>query len=147
MATIVAPEVLAAAADDRAVLAALTNMLARGEAVRLVSGAVSVELPASLVQLFAQCVEALALDRPALLLPPQTTLSLAEAADLLNVPRVNAHRLLSEAELPVIEGEGEPRIRADHLLAYRARRAGERRWALAELVAAGQELDPDPPTG
>jgi hypothetical protein len=47
--------------------------------------------------------------------------------------------------LPVSAEGGEARIRADHLLAYRARRADQRRRALAEVVAEQDDDHGDRP--
>ncbi|MGH2353614.1 MAG: hypothetical protein ACRDI2_02370 [Chloroflexota bacterium] len=144
VATVLDPDIMAADADDRETLATLDSLLERGEPVRLVSGDTSVELPASLVRLVAQCVRSLEQNQPVTLLPLHRMLLPEEAADLLNVPRVNLNRLLTQEGLPVTYVEGEPRIRADRLLAYREQRAQQRRQALNELIAVGQEIDPEP---
>ncbi len=128
----------------------LARFLERGGHVRLVSDDASIELPSAILKLLAQCVRSLEQNQAVTLLPPGRLLSLEEAADVLGVPRANAHRLLTQEELPVTRVDGEPRILADHLLTYYSRQATRRQQALAELVDIGQEIDPEPapePTG
>jgi hypothetical protein len=143
-ATVVDPHVVAAAAQDRQVLGAIEALLnARGETVRLVSGGASVEVPPALIRLLAECVRSLGHDHAVVLLPQHGLLSLEEAADILNVPRVNASQVLAEAGVEVIDADGEGPVRAEQVLAYANRLAATRLAALSELVAIGQEIQPE----
>jgi excisionase family DNA binding protein len=141
VAAILDPHVVAAATQDSAALATIEAVLTRGGHVRLVSGGESVDVPPALLSFLAECLHSLEQDQPVTLVPPGRLLSAAEAADLLNVPRKQFPRLLESGALPAIDVDGEPRIRAADLLAYRRQYKAEQRQALAEIARLGQALE------
>ena len=74
-------------------------------------------------------------------LAPQDDLTTQEAADILGISRPTVVKMMNEGRLPFQKPGTHRRIRRDDLMAFRASLQEERRSALAELSALGQEMD------
>ena len=73
--------------------------------------------------------------------PYGAVLTTKEAADLLNVSRPFLVQLLEKGEIDFHRVGTHRRIRAEHILAFRAKRDQERKAALRRLQHLGQEFE------
>lgn len=101
----------------------------------------TVPLPASIVQVLREAADHVARGDSFAVVPLHAELTTQQAADLLNVSRPYVVKLLEEGTIPCTHTVGgQRRVRANDLLAYRARRDIERAEGLRELTRMGQEL-------
>lgn len=101
------------------------------------------ELPAPLGQLMLDVLTHVGRGEMITLVPYGAELTTKEAADLLNVSRPFLVKLLDEGAIGYHKVGSHRRIRANELLAYKAKRDEDRRSALTELQRLGQEFDAD----
>ena len=101
------------------------------------------ELPAPLGQLMLDVLTHVGRGEMITLVPYGAELTTKEAADLLNVSRPFLVKLLDEGVIDHHKVGSHRRIRANELLAYKAKRDEERRAAMTELQRLGQEFDAD----
>lgn len=136
-------EPIAAAAADKAALTRLRELMTRGDAcdLRLVSAdGEAVELPAPVLHILRQIVEALARDRIVQVTSMNRNLTLHEAAELLNV-RVNAvEQLIGEGQLPCAVIHHRRTIPYDALMKYKAEADARGHAVLDELTQLSQEF-------
>ena len=130
--------------EDRTPLAELDHLLAAAAGpapLQVVLGERGVTLPPGVTPLVQALAHALARGEAVTAVTSvPATLTIAQAADLLNVPRPHLIRLLHAGALPH-SGEGhERRVRLEDLLAYRVRRAAARDAGLDRIVALSEEL-------
>ena len=126
---------------ERAPLAELDRLLAAAPApVQVVLGERVVALPPGVTPLVHALAHALAQGEAVTITAVPATLTIAQAADLLQVPRPYLVQLLTDGALPCTWEGGERRVRRDDLLAYRAQRAAARDAGLDRLVALSEEL-------
>jgi excisionase family DNA binding protein len=99
-----------------------------------------VELPATALEALRSVAQALAAGQTITLIRHDRELTTQQAADLLQVSRPHLVKLLERGDLPFHKVGTHRRVRAEDLLAYRARRAEERRRQLDELTQLSDEL-------
>lgn len=100
-------------------------------------GGESVPIPNAISGLIERMAELLARGDAVTIVPIGKELTTQQAADILNVSRQYLVRLLDAREIPFTRTGKHRRLRAADVLAYKERRALERRAALDELAAAG----------
>ena len=74
-------------------------------------------------------------------LAPQDDLTTQEAADILGISRPTVVKMMNEGRLPFQKPGTHRRIRRDDLMAFRTSLQEDRRSALVELSALGQEME------
>jgi excisionase family DNA binding protein len=100
----------------------------------------SVEVSLSTIRILFDIVNGLAHGRAVTFVPLHAELPLQRAADFLNVSRSYLGRLLDEGKIRFREEGGSRRILFRDLVDYKNRSDAERRQALEELAALGQEI-------
>ena len=100
-----------------------------------------VELPASAFDALRFVVDAMAQGQTVVLMPHGKELTTQEAADMLHISRPYVTKLCDEGGLPFHRVGTHRRLRIEDVLAYRDRRAAERREHLAALTRASEELE------
>jgi excisionase family DNA binding protein len=147
MATATAPEtVVAPQAGEEAKLRALdvqlTEMEARSQTARLIGpNGEEVSIPASAFHALRLVVEGMSRGLSVHLVPHGKELTTKEAAELLHVSRPFLVRNLLGKEIPFEKVGTHRRVRLADVLAYRERRARERRRLLDEMTQEAQDVD------
>jgi excisionase family DNA binding protein len=100
----------------------------------------SVEVSLSTIRILFDIVTGLAHGSAVTFVPMHAELPVQRAADFLNVSRSYLGRLLDEGKIPFREEGGSHRILFRDLVDYKNRSDAERRLALDELAALGQEI-------
>lgn len=100
-----------------------------------------IELPAGVVDMLMEILNAMATGQAVTLVPEETELSTVEAANLLNVSRPYLIDLLESGEIPYRKVGSHRRVRAEDVLHYKAAIDKERERVLDELVTLAQEDD------
>jgi excisionase family DNA binding protein len=100
----------------------------------------SVEVSVSTIRILSDIVNGLAHGGAVTFVPLHAELPLQRAADFLNVSRSYVGRLLDEGKIRFREEGGSRRIVFRDLADYKDRSDAERRQALEELAALGQEI-------
>lgn len=100
----------------------------------------SVTLPTSALRLLLDVLTEIGQGNAVTLIPIHAELTTQEAADLLNVSRPFLVQLLEKGEIPFHKIGTHRRVRYQDVIAYKNRIDSERRKALEELAAQGQEL-------
>lgn len=133
-------EVKQASEAARALAAALTP---RGLpiSVRKDGDQVKIDLPASVGQLVLDVLTHVARGEMITFVPYGAVLTTKEAADLLNVSRPFLVQLLEKGEIDFHRVGSHRRIRAEDILAFRAKRDRERKSELKRLQQLGQEFE------
>lgn len=129
--------------EERDALAALSGLLARHQpmtAQMIGPEGEAIPLPASVVRVLAQAIEALAEGNPVSVMPVHRELTTQAAADLLNVSRQYLVRLLDEGVIPSGKTGTHRRVRFGDLLAYKRQRDVARREGLRRLTRLSEEL-------
>jgi excisionase family DNA binding protein len=97
-------------------------------------------LPASAVELLGNILKEMAKGNAVTLIPTDAELTLQQAADLLNVSRQFLIEQLDKGTIPSCDSAPPRRVRFEDLMAYKQAMDRNRRQALDELAAQGQEL-------
>ncbi|MGI0129041.1 MAG: excisionase family DNA-binding protein [Thermoplasmata archaeon] len=127
--------------DLRALDEQLTEIGARDQVARLVGpNGEEIPLPPSAFHALKRVIEAMSHGLSITLIPHGQQLTTKQAADLLHVSRPFLVRNLLGGEIPFEKVGSHRRVRLDDVLAYRERRARERRTLLDEMTAAAQDL-------
>jgi excisionase family DNA binding protein len=139
-------EVLSADPADAPQLRVLDQRLAelesRHELARLVGpDGKETQLPLSAFQALQRVIEAMSRGASIVLVPQGRELTTRQAADLLHVSRPFLVRRLLGKEIPFEKVGSHRRVRLDDVLAYRERRARERRRLLDDMTASGQDVE------
>lgn len=100
-----------------------------------------VELPGSVFEALRLVVDAMAQGQTIVLMPHGKEVTTQEAADMLHISRPHLIKLCDDGTLPFHRVGSHRRLRIEDVLAYRERRAIERREHLRELTQASEELD------
>ncbi len=103
----------------------------------------SVEIPLSAVRLLVDILTRIAQGSAVTLIPMHAELPIQDGADFLNVSRSYVIRLLDEGKIPFRGVGPDRRIVFRDLVDYKNRSDAERRQALDELAALGQEIGED----
>ncbi|HXG78022.1 MAG TPA: helix-turn-helix domain-containing protein [Methyloceanibacter sp.] len=101
---------------------------------------VAVSIPARLLSLIVDFLEAMAEQKPMSVIPYAAELTTKQAADFLNVSRPFLVKLLDRGEIPHRMVGTHRRVLMSDLLAYKARSDEARRKAIKEMVAEAQKL-------
>jgi len=122
--------------------ARLHELEARRQVARLVGpDGEEVALPASAFHALKRVVDAMSRGATIALVPQGKELTTKQAADLLHVSRPFLVRNLLGKEIPFEMVGSHRRVRLDDVLAYRERRARERRALLDDMTAAAQDYE------
>lgn len=100
-----------------------------------------IELPAGVVALLMDILEAMAAGRGVTLMPENAELTTVQAAEVLNVSRPFLIKLLDEGTIPHRKVGKHRRIRMEDVMAYKAAIDHEREAVLDQLVSEAQEQD------
>lgn len=120
----------------------LTELEAQHEVARLVGPDGSeIPFPASAFHALQRVIEAMSRGVPVALVPQGKELSTKKAAELLHVSRPFLVRSLLGKEIPFEKVGSHRRVRLEDVLAYRERRARERRALLDDMTAAAQDVE------
>ena len=120
----------------------LTELETRHEPVRLVGlDGSEIPLPASAFHALQCVIEAMSRGASIALVPQGRELTTKQAAELLHVSRPFLVRNLLGKEIPFEKVGSHRRVRLDDVLAYRERRARERRALLDDMTAAAQDVE------
>lgn len=129
--------------DDPADLARFARVLAAVPArtrARLVGpDGTEIEIPDDLYGILRDVVGALSQGMAISIAPHNTMLTTQEAADLLNISRPTLVRLLVDGEIPHTMRGRHRRVMLRDVLAYQERTRTERREALDQMAAEGEE--------
>lgn len=98
-----------------------------------------IPLPETVFRLLSNVVRDLAQGHAVSIVPVHAQLTTQDAADLLNISRPFLIKLLDKQELPYHRVGTHRRIRFGDLMAYRERRAADRRKSLDRLAHMSQE--------
>ena len=98
-----------------------------------------IELPPSVFYLLERVVDVMAQGDAVTVVPIGQKLSTQQAANLLNVSRQYLVRLLEGGHIPFEKAGTHRRLRIQDVLAYKHRRADERKQALDGLAALSEE--------
>jgi excisionase family DNA binding protein len=101
----------------------------------------SVEIPLSAIQLLFDILTSIAQGNGVTLIPMQAQLPIQHSADFLNISRLCFIRLLDEGKIPSHGVGTDRRVVFRDLANHKERSDAERRQALDELAALGQEID------
>lgn len=143
----VAPEtVLAPEREDESQLKALVDRLMRIEERRQTARLVGpdgeeIPLPGSAFHALKRVVDAMSRGQSIALVPQGKELTTKQAADLLHVSRTFLSRSLLGTEIPFEMVGSHRRVKLEDVLAYRERRAKDRRALLEEMAAQAQEVE------
>ena len=138
-------DVFPAPLDTREAAAAIPIVMphasgARHVLVRFGAEGAGVKLPRGLVQFILRILEEAAQGNAVALVPIGRELTSQQAADLLNVSRPYAIRLMEEGKLPFHKVGTHRRVRIEDLLGYRRHTDAARQKALDEMTAFDQKL-------
>ena len=129
--------------DDPADLARFARGLAAVTApsrARLVGpDGTEIEIPNDLYDILRDVVAALSEGMAISIAPHNTMLTTQEAADLLNISRPTLVRLLADGEIPHTMRGRHRRVMLRDVLDYQERTRTERRQALDQMAADGEE--------
>jgi excisionase family DNA binding protein len=100
-----------------------------------------IAIPPEMYGLLRSVVDALAQGMAISIVPHNTELTTQEAADLLSISRPTLVRLLTEGEIPYSMRGRHRRVLLRDLLDYTDRTRVERRRALDDIAAEGEEMD------
>jgi excisionase family DNA binding protein len=98
-----------------------------------------IEIPEELYGVLRDVVNTLSQGLAITIAPHNTMLTTQEAADLLNISRPTLVRLLTDGEIPYTMRGRHRRVLLRDVLEYQERTRSERRQALDEMAAAGEE--------
>jgi excisionase family DNA binding protein len=98
-----------------------------------------IELPAGAVAMLMDILGAMAAGRGVTLIPENTELTTAQAAEILNVSRPFLVKLLEEGQIPHRKVGQHRRIRLEDVMAYKDAIDREREAVLDQLVADAQD--------
>lgn len=113
----------------------LLEVLSRGRKAKLVVGQTEAPVPDEVQILLRHVIEVLARGDAMSLVSIERELTTQQAADILNVSRQYMARLLDAGEVPCTKTKGaHRRVNLQDVLAYKRKRAGQRKAALDELV-------------
>ncbi len=146
MATTSVEQIVRPDPDETERMAALSRqideMLDHGETSGrlVVSEHETIEIPASAMLALRRVVEGMAQGFTMTLVSHGKELTTGEAADILNMSRTHFVRLLENDEIPFHLVGTHRRVKIEDLLAFRQRRAEQRRKALEDLIAMSEEL-------
>jgi excisionase family DNA binding protein len=101
----------------------------------------ALELPVAALRLLMQALAKMGEGHAVRLMPVVTELSTFEAADLLNVSRPHAIKLMDEGKIPFHRVGTHRRVLLQDLLDYKRRDDEKRHQILDELSAQAQELN------
>ncbi len=122
----------------------IAGLDAVGETPRLVGpDGASVELPVEIHGVLLRVVEELRAGNGISVVPVETVLTTAQAAELLNVSRPHLVKLLEQGALPHHMAGSHRRIKFGDLMAFRDQRVQEREDALAKMHAIADESGMD----
>lgn len=131
----------AEATELRALSQQLTEIEARHQQARLVGAeGEEIPLPSSAFQALRRVIDAMSQGLTLTLVPHGRELTTKQAADLLHVSRPFLVRTLLGREIAFEKVGSHRRIRLDDVLAYRERRAQQRRSLLDAMTTAAQDL-------
>ena len=102
---------------------------------------VKIDLPPSVGQLVLDVLTHVARGEMVTFVPYGAILTTKEAADLLSVSRPFLVQLLEKGDIEFHRVGTHRRIRAEDVLAFKAKRDHERKAGLSELQRLGQEFD------
>jgi excisionase family DNA binding protein len=98
-----------------------------------------IEIPEDLYGVLRDVVDALSQGLAISIVPHNTMLTTQEAADLLNISRPTLVRLLTDGEIPHTMRGRHRRVLLRDILSYQERTRTERRQALDQMAADGQD--------
>ena len=98
-----------------------------------------IELPAAVVLLLRNILEAIASGRGVTIIPDNAELTTVQAADVLNVSRPYLIKLLDEKTIPHRKVGKHRRIRVEDVMAYKVAIDREREDVLDQLTREAQE--------
>jgi excisionase family DNA binding protein len=113
----------------------------RGSSTELSIGNETVQIPSGVTNLMLEVLNQVASGHHVNILPDNTMLSTAEAADLLNVSRPFVTRLLNEGRLPYQMVGTHKRIMLEDALRYKSAQREKSLEIMRELSAEAQDLD------
>ncbi len=120
----------------------LAELQAQHEVARLVGPDGSeIPFPASAFHALQRVIEAMSREATIALVAQGRELTTRQAAELLHVSRPFLVRNLLGKEIPFEKVGSHRRVHLEDVLAYRARRASERRALLDEMAAAAQDVE------
>ncbi|MBC6407094.1 MAG: helix-turn-helix domain-containing protein [Rhodobacteraceae bacterium] len=106
------------------------------------AGAPAVEIPARAVGHLVEILKAIAEGQDVVVTPVEAALTLAQAADFLDVPRPFLAKLVAKGGIPCRQESQQPRrIALKDVVAYRKDLRQKREAVLDQLVAEAQEHD------
>lgn len=109
--------------------------------LRDADGEIQIELPPAIGELMLSVLMHVARGEMVTFVSYGADLTSQKAADVLNVSRPFLTKLLERGEIPFHRVGSHRRVRVNDLLAYKAKRDGERERALDDLQRLGQEFD------
>jgi excisionase family DNA binding protein len=120
----------------------LTELQARHGVARLLApDGKEIPLPAAAIYALQRVSQAMSRGASIALVPQDKDLTSRQAAELLHVSRPFLVRNLLGKEIPFEKVGSHRRVRLDDVLAYRERRARERRALLDEMTASAQDVE------